>query len=178
MVLFFLFFRGKENEKIQWFFSRRNKNREPQWGCSFGCYFGLIRAVFTLVLLPSVYSLTLSAHPLLSQTSFLSGIVIAQSCPLPRPGYTNSLENLFPTVQNKESRLLVSLSIHHEIYCFLPAPSLGGRSNTGISFGTGQFSPAVGTVAACSVLIFLQGGAFMSCLLFSSLLPGSSSIES
>lgn len=45
-------------------------------------------AVVTLVLLPSVYSLTLSAGPLLSRTSFPGGIVsiTAQSCPLPRPG--------------------------------------------------------------------------------------------
>lgn len=45
-------------------------------------------AVVTLVLLPSVYSLTLSAGPLLSQTCFPGGIasIIAQSCARLRPG--------------------------------------------------------------------------------------------
>lgn len=45
-------------------------------------------AVDTSVLLPSVCSLTLSAGPLLSQTSFPGGIMslIVQSCPLLRPG--------------------------------------------------------------------------------------------
>lgn len=79
-------------------------------------------AVVTLVLLPSVYFLTLLAGPLLSQISFAGGIMIAiaQNCPLLWPGLGTLYQFLWESLSNCPKQgppLLVLLSSQTVLVC-------------------------------------------------------------